>query len=232
MIRPDLTQRFFDPEVVEEMDRPGIALDVLGRDLENLRTINRHFGGLSAASFASGLARASGPVDSLLDGACGGGDLTALQQRALQPRHSVALDLHPSTLEFARIHAADSHITFQTGDLRQLPFPDASFDVVTCHLALHHFPDNEAIQVLRELGRVARRLVVVTDLSRSYLGYWGVWLLVQFWLRDPVTRHDALLSVRRAWNHAEFTDLARQAGWKSPQHRPLSWFRQALWWEK
>lgn len=214
------------------MDRPGIPLEVLSRDLDNLRTINRHFGGWHAATLAVRLALKRHPTTSLLDCACGGGDLTALQHRALSPARSLALDLHPTTLELARLHVQGADIEFHQGDMRALPFPDASIDVVTCHLALHHFPDDEAVQVLRELGRVARRLVVVTDLTRGRLGYLAVWLLVHSWLRDPITRHDALLSVRRAWNHDEFRELARKAGWKSPVHHPFPWFRQALWWHK
>ena len=43
----------------------------------------------------------------------------------------------------------------------QLPFADASFDVVVCRLALHHFDDAPA--ALAEMARVSRRLVVVED---------------------------------------------------------------------
>jgi SAM-dependent methyltransferase len=43
----------------------------------------------------------------------------------------------------------------------QLPFPDASFDVVACRIAAHHFTDVAA--AVREMTRVTRRLVVVED---------------------------------------------------------------------
>jgi SAM-dependent methyltransferase len=42
-----------------------------------------------------------------------------------------------------------------------LPFPDASFDVVACRIAAHHFTDVAA--AVREMARVTRRLVVVED---------------------------------------------------------------------
>lgn len=229
---PNLQHRFFDPAIVEEMDRPDIPREILHRDLANLRTINRYFGGAKAAALAVRLALRRCPLESVLDCACGGADNTLIQHHALKPGRSIALDLHPTTLEYARTHTAGSGIEFHNGDIRDLPFPDQSIDVVTCHLALHHFPDDEAVQVLRELGRVARKLVVVTDLTREPLGYVAAWLLVQLWLRDPMTRHDALLSVRRAWNHEEFKELASKAGWTSPVHHPFPWFRQALWWHK
>jgi SAM-dependent methyltransferase len=42
-----------------------------------------------------------------------------------------------------------------------LPFADASFDVVACRLAAHHFLDVDA--ATREMARVAKQLVVVVD---------------------------------------------------------------------
>ncbi len=42
-----------------------------------------------------------------------------------------------------------------------IPFADSSFDVVTCRIAPHHFEDIEA--AVREMARVARRLVLIED---------------------------------------------------------------------
>jgi SAM-dependent methyltransferase len=42
-----------------------------------------------------------------------------------------------------------------------LPFADASFDVVVCRLAAHHFADVKAS--VNEMARVARSLVIVVD---------------------------------------------------------------------
>ena len=46
----------------------------------------------------------------------------------------------------------------------RLAFVDESFDVVLAHHALHHIPDFE--RALREMARVSRRYVVVSDLNR------------------------------------------------------------------
>jgi len=42
-----------------------------------------------------------------------------------------------------------------------LPFADASFDVVACRIAAHHFPD--VLAALREMARVASDRVVICD---------------------------------------------------------------------
>jgi SAM-dependent methyltransferase len=42
-----------------------------------------------------------------------------------------------------------------------LPFADGSFDVVTCRIAAHHFPDVRA--AITEMARVSNRLLVIED---------------------------------------------------------------------
>jgi len=43
----------------------------------------------------------------------------------------------------------------------ELPFADGSFDVVTCRIAAHHFPDIRA--AVAEMARIAQHLVVIED---------------------------------------------------------------------
>jgi len=43
-----------------------------------------------------------------------------------------------------------------------------------------------------------------------------------------MTRHDAPLSVLRAYTPDEALDLARQAGWKNPRVRRTRFFRMVL----
>lgn len=82
------------------------------------------------------------PDWSALDVATGGGH-TALQ---LAPfvRQVTACDLTPAMLEAARHHLqvnGASSVTFCLAEAGSLPFAAASFDLVTCRIAAHHFPD-------------------------------------------------------------------------------------------
>ncbi len=94
-----------------------------------------------------------------LDVATGGGH-TAIAVAPLVAG-MVALDLTPEMLDAARGLADErgiAGIEFVLGDAEKLPFPDASFDLVTCRIAAHHFPDvqafaDEVARVLRPGGR-------------------------------------------------------------------------------
>lgn len=98
-------------------------------------------------------------TDRALDIATGGGH-TAL---AVAPHVDsvVASDLTPRMLDAAREHIESqgvTNVTFEIADAEHLPFEDASFDIVTCRIAPHHFGDvqafcNEVARVLRPGGR-------------------------------------------------------------------------------
>ncbi|MFN8543590.1 MAG: class I SAM-dependent methyltransferase [Candidatus Binatia bacterium] len=95
------------------------------------------------------------PAWELLDVATGAGH-TALAF-APRVRRAVALDLTAPMLETSARLAAERGLTnveVRAGDAEALPFPDASFDLVTCRLAFHHFP--RPGRAMLELARVLR----------------------------------------------------------------------------
>ncbi len=113
-------------------------------------------------------------------------------------------------------------------DARCLPFADASVDVVTCSLALHHQLPDDGVAMLAEMRRVARLGIVVNDIVRCWKGYWGAWLLSRVASRNPLTRHDGPLSVRRAYTRPEMVALARRAGLGPLAFRGFLGYRVAM----
>src|SRR5262249_26286910 len=47
-------------------------------------------------------------------------------------------------------------VTFQVATAQSLPFPDATFDVVLCSLALHHLTDDARAAAIAEMRRVVK----------------------------------------------------------------------------
>lgn len=121
-----------------------------------------------------------------LDVATGGGH-TAI---ALAPRvaRMVALDLTPEMLDAASAYAAERGVTgieFVEGDAEHMPFDDEAFDLVTCRIAAHHFPDIErfAAEVLRVL-KPGGRFVLQDQCVPASTGA-GTYVNVFERLRDP-----------------------------------------------
>ena len=109
------------------------------------------------------------PTDAVLDVATGTG-FTAL---AFAPwvQSVIGLDVSPGMLRQAEGYAAEQGITnaiFQEGAAEALPFPDASFDLVTCRIAPHHFLSvpkflSETARVLMPGGRFVLADTTVPD---------------------------------------------------------------------
>lgn len=92
-----------------------------------------------------------GPGQRLLDVACGTGIVARTAADLVAPNGKViGLDLNEAMLAVAR--RTRPGIEYHQGDAAALPFPDRSFDVVLCQLALMFFPDRA--QALAEMGRV------------------------------------------------------------------------------
>jgi len=109
------------------------------------------------------------PTDIALDVATGTG-FTALAF-APRVRSVVGLDVSPGMLAQALPRAETQgikNITFQEGAAESLPFPDATFDLVTCRIAPHHFLSvpqflSETARVLKSGGRLLLADTCVPD---------------------------------------------------------------------
>ncbi len=108
----------------------------------------------------------AGSDDTVLDVACGPGLLTCAFARIV--RHAVGLDLTPAMLEQARKTQAEQgigNVTWQSGDVLSLPYPDRHFSIVVSRFALHHLLD--PLGALKEMKRVCKPggRVVAADMA-------------------------------------------------------------------
>ena len=127
--------------------------------------------GTFAASYATSRSHAKGgslsrlvelaapePSWRALDIATGAGHVAL----ALAPRlaHVVAADLTPQMLAVARGLARDrgfANVAFADMRAESLPFPDGTFDLVTCRIAAHHFDDVRQFVAELRAGAAPRR---------------------------------------------------------------------------
>jgi ubiquinone/menaquinone biosynthesis C-methylase UbiE len=204
----------------ELLDGPLDEPRTLDGNLRDLRRINRWLGGVALSAAAINALAAHRADLTMLDVGTGGADIPmALIELAAGRRRRlrvVGIDSRPEILASAlRIRPAATttgDLELHVGDGRALPYPDRSFDIAHASLVLHHLEPLAATELLREMGRVARLGVVVNDLDRTRLGWLGAWLLGHLLTGNRYSRHDAPLSVRRAYRPLEMVELMRSAG--------------------
>ena len=221
--------------VPELLDEPGHAPAELVANFRDIQRVNRLLGGTRIILRAlPRLLRAipPGQTVAILDLATGAGDIPLAIARWARrrgvPVAIIASDSSDEILEIAaRQLATEPMITLARHDARAVPLPDRQFDIVLCSLALHHFSPDDAVRVLREMDRLARVGFVVNDLRRSRVGYGAAWLAARLTTRNRLTRHDAPLSVRRAFTPDELGELLRRAGIRRATITTHPWFRMA-----
>ncbi len=216
-------------ESEELIDAPNLDLSGLEISLKLVSATNRWPGGTRALLTAL---RGIGPdVGRVLDVGTGNGDIPlALAQWMGQRGFSVGVDLHPQVVEIARKRlGARDGVALVHADGLALPFLRSSFDAVVSALTLHHLKWEGAIQLIREMGRVARHRVVISDLERHPVS----WLAARafaltLWRHSQLTRHDGPLSVLRSFTPTELYELGRAAGLEHVRVRRYFPFRLVL----
>jgi ubiquinone/menaquinone biosynthesis C-methylase UbiE len=201
----------------EWMDEADVDPEELRQSLEFIRRVNSLLGYTRAT--LSHLKRFSrswkkGERIDILDLATGSADIPrAILKWAAKEGHHVRIvgvDRHPVTVREAEEGGRDERLSIVQGDVFNLPFEAGSFDYVLTAMFLHHLDDAEVVRVLRTMGEVARRGVVVADLLRHYRAYAWVSLLTRFSI--PMVRHDARVSVGQAFIKKEVIRLRDEAG--------------------
>jgi SAM-dependent methyltransferase len=214
------------------MDDPAASPAELGRSLAYIRRVNALLG--YARATVGHLERFSrrwrpGETIRILDVATGSADIPrAILRWADRHRFDVrivAIDLHHTTLKLAAQDGANEfspspgtpgergpncRLHFVQADALRLPFADGSFDYALTAMFLHHLDDADAVTVLREMARVARRGVVAADLLRHRRAY--AWITLFTLFAGPMVRHDARASVAQAFTKPEVLAVRRAAG--------------------
>jgi SAM-dependent methyltransferase len=200
----DLGRRATEPELLDT----GVTESEALASLADLRFVNRWLGNRSSLAAAALPHLCASPRPRLLDVGCASADLPVFLLERLRGA-LVAVGVDVKALHLAN---APTVVHRVVGDVRALPFRDASFDVVTASLFLHHFDGPEVAQVLAGLYRLARRALVVNDLRRAWVPYAFGRAAFPALFRSRVSVTDGLLSIRRAFTERELKDAFAEAG--------------------
>jgi len=111
----------------------------------------------------------------ILEAGCGTGRLCCLLARDFPNLRVIGIDISPNSLKIANLlkeYLHVSNVSFEIGDLFQIPYPDNYFDVVFNDGVIEHFPIDENPNykdALKEMVRVTKpRGKIIVDVPNWY----------------------------------------------------------------
>ena len=179
--------------------------EVARENLRDLVRINRYLGGHSILRRI--MTDFVGPQDrfSMLDVGAASGDMAAVLQRRY-PRATI------TSLDLKCVHLEQAAQPKLAGDAFLLPFAARSFDFVFSSLFLHHFMDDQVVELFENFRTVARRAVLAIDLERGPIAYRFIPATKWLFGWHEISLYDGPVSVRAAFKKDELLSLALRAG--------------------
>ncbi len=218
----------------ELMDDPGLPESAHVSALRGLARINfvsRTVASLWPTIAAMAKAKRPGSRLSVLDLACGGGEvIIGLTRRA--DRHCFALDATGCDVSEVALRNAASRadakgvaVKFRRFDALTGPLP-RHYDIITTSLFLHHLGNEDIVALLKRLSANAECLLM-TDLLRGRRGYALAWLGTHCLSTSRIVHVDGMRSLRAALTLFEARQLATEAGLDKAEFRTV-WPRRFL----
>jgi 2-polyprenyl-3-methyl-5-hydroxy-6-metoxy-1,4-benzoquinol methylase len=219
LVQPlNFAERSKQTEIMDDLEGTGPDWFMA---LRELKVINKYLGGnqVSIQGLQQLLQRAPALPEPLVvaDIGCGGGDMLQLLadwgRRNGVPMRLYGVDANPNIIAYARQNtAAYSEISYLTADIFSEEFTERQFDIVNCTLFTHHFSNEQLVRMLRSLLRQARLGVVINDLHRHPLAYYSIKLLTRVASKSYMVKHDAPVSVLRAFSRQDWQRIMEAAG--------------------
>jgi|SRR5688572_2289268 len=195
---------------LERLDTGDYTSDEYRRWQKEMRYIHRIFGEMRALrrTLFHELDQTDGRV-SVLDVGAGSGELLRELKKWTDGR-----DIFLTGVEINRdatLSIQGAKVSAVQANALRLPFDEDSFDFVFSSLFLHHLDDENAVRLLKEKRRVAKRRIYTIDLNRSAVAYYFYKTFGRLFLQR-FTVEDGALSILRSRTPEELTSLAEAAG--------------------
>lgn len=208
-------------EAAEMMDDFAMEGEILRDALDKLASINKLLGG--NAITLDGVKKLLNGIGKnrrirIVDIGCGNGDmLRILADFAKQKQLNfelIGVDANQFTINHAKQLSLNyTNISYKCEDIFKDEIADC--DIILCTLTLHHFKDQEIIDLLTRFKKAASLGMVINDLQRSALAYYlFIGLCFVFGL-NHMSKEDGLVSILRGFKRQDLQLYSKQSQLKN-----------------
>lgn len=213
----------FRTEAPEIMDNFALEGETLRDALDKIAKINQLLGGNGLT--LRGISKLLSEEDKnrtfkIVDVGCGNGDM--LRKLAdYGKKNNLKLDLLGiDANQFTISHAEKLsenylNIKYRCENIFDDKFKELKYDIVLCTLTLHHFKDNEIIDLLTIFYKNAIIGIVINDLQRSAIAYRLFQILCVVFQLNKMSKEDGLTSILRGFKKQELINFSRKLNFKN-----------------
>ena len=201
----------------EMMDDLTCSGQEVRQTLHELEVINTWLGGNAVtlegvSTLVSGIP--AGTTVRVADLGCGSGDIAyrvrrLLESKGLRPEVR-GIDANANIVQIASEKHPGVH--FDAINIFSDAFTHLRFDVVTATLFFHHFDTQRLAAFIRQLLGQTQVGIVINDIHRHWFSFHSIRLLTRIFSRSAMVRHDAPVSVLRAFSRRDLEEILAQAG--------------------
>jgi 2-polyprenyl-3-methyl-5-hydroxy-6-metoxy-1,4-benzoquinol methylase len=155
---------------------------------------------------------------SLVDIGCGGGLFILHLSRYYPNIALLGIDISKTAIAEAqkrlqqwKQNNPSIQVDFKPQDALNLALSPNEVDVVLTTLVCHHIDDEALVVFLQQVFAAARVAVIVNDLQRHRLAYWGYQVISPILFRNRLITHDGLISIKRSFTRKELVHLLKRA---------------------
>lgn len=205
-------QRIYTPEIMDDF---SITDERIDKALEELKYINIFLGGNSTSKTGFNEVIKTIPMNGrlkILDAGSGASDIFLPLKDIRKNINIFSMDINPRACRY--IKSNTPHFNIVCGDIMEFPFKNDCYDITHASLFLHHFHEDKIKAILKNLIVSSKYAVIINDLRRSILAYWGIKILTLVFSKSKMVKNDAPLSVKRAFVKNDLLKIINELGIK------------------
>lgn len=216
----DTTYRTQETEIMDDFMLHGEEL----RDaLDQIARINTLLGGnkltLQGVKELLKNADKSKPIV-IADIGCGNGDMLRMLSKYGRKNNInfklLGVDANPFTINYAKKSSVDfPDIEYECVDIFSSDFTSVKYDIALCTLTLHHFTNEQILDIISIFNKNATVGIVVNDLHRSKMAYRLFEMICSVFNLSSMSREDGLVSILRGFKKRELEDFSKKLNLKN-----------------
>jgi 2-polyprenyl-3-methyl-5-hydroxy-6-metoxy-1,4-benzoquinol methylase len=215
----DTQYRTQEAEIMDDFSLQG---EELREALDQIARINQLLGGnkVTLEGIIKVMPSNKTETITIADIGCGNGDMLRMLSDFAQKNELdfklIGIDANEFTINYAKkLSVAYPNIDYQCVDIFSEDFKTLKFDIIVCTLTLHHFTNEQILNIITTFRDNAKTGIIINDLHRSKLAYRLFELICFIFKLNRMSRQDGLVSILRGFKKNELEEFSKKLNLKN-----------------